>query len=96
MIHSRYYGDLSQFREKSWSVRLVEGFIEDNRVRTVQCEDCDSSSKIVVMKYGDSNLVLYGCGNRKCKHILIRMKIDSDAEEPAVLERASEILVESS
>jgi hypothetical protein len=40
-------------------------------------------------------LTLYGCSNRKCKHILMRMKISSDADEPEALERADEIVLEN-
>ncbi len=90
MIHYRYYSDLTLFKEKSWSVKLVNGFITNNRVRTQLCENCDSTSQIVVINNADPNLALYGCSNRKCKHILMRLKISSEAEEPEVLERADE------
>jgi hypothetical protein len=82
-------------KEKSWSVKLVEGFITDNKVRTEHCEDCDSISQIVAINNADPNLALYGCSNRKCKHILMRMKFSSDADEPEALERADEIVLEN-
>jgi hypothetical protein len=90
MIHYRYYSDLTLFKEKSWSVRLVDGFITDNRVRSQECENCDATSQIVAINRADPNLALYGCSNRKCKHILMRMKISSEAKEPEVLDRAEE------
>ena len=95
MIHSRSYGDLSLFKEKSWSVKLVEGYITNNRVRTHQCENCASTSHVVVINRADPNLALFGCGNRKCKHILMRMRISLDMDESAVL-GAEEILVGNS
>ena len=85
MIHNRSYTDLSLFKEKSWSVKVVDGFITNNRVRTQQCENCDSTSYLVAINHADPNLTLFGCGNRKCKHILMRMRISSYMDESTIL-----------
>jgi predicted nucleic acid-binding Zn ribbon protein len=62
-------------KEKSWSVRLVSGSILDNKVKTYQCKDCQSTAKLVLVNKDDPNLLLYGCNGNKCKHALIRVKV---------------------
>jgi hypothetical protein len=64
-------------KEKSWSVRLVDGYILDNQVRGKNCGNCESVSKIVANNFSNPNLVLYGCNGHKCKHKLIRLKFYS-------------------
>jgi hypothetical protein len=61
------------YKVKSWSVKVVDGYILNNQVRSVQCKGCDSATKLVVGNNDDPNLILYGCGGHKCKHTLIRM-----------------------
>ena len=69
---------LGFFREKSWAVRLVNGYILDSQVKADQCRDCDSNTKLVVSNNNDPDLLLYGCNGHKCKHILIRIKFPEE------------------
>ena len=62
------------YKEKSWSVKLVEGYVLNNLVRSNHCKGCDSTARLVVNNNGNPDLLLYGCNGHKCKHILIRMK----------------------
>lgn len=78
-------GMLGFFREKSWTVRLVNGYILDNQVRADQCRDCDSNTKLVVSSNSDPDLLLYGCKGHKCKHILIRVKFPEENQTPLTL-----------
>jgi hypothetical protein len=64
-------------KEKSWSVRLVDGYVQNNQITSEQCKGCDCVTKLVVGNNGDNNLVLYGCDGHKCKHTLIRMNFGS-------------------
>ncbi len=64
---------LSLFKEKSWSVKLVNGYASNSQVRADRCKGCESTTKFVVGNNNDEDLVLYGCNGHKCKHILIRM-----------------------
>ncbi len=65
---------MSIFKEKSWSVKLVEGYVLNNLVRSDHCKGCASNTNLVVNNTGTPDLLLYGCNGHKCKHILIRMK----------------------
>ena len=78
--HSEQNGYFIPVKEKYWEVKLVNGFIEDSHVRSTKCENCNSKSEVVVRNNADPDLALFGCNNRKCKHALIRMKINSEAE----------------
>jgi len=74
---------LSIFKEKSWSVRLVDGYILGNQVRGMHCDNCDGISKLVANNFGNPNMVLFGCNGHKCKHRLIRLYFYStDMEVP--------------
>ena len=63
-------------KEKSWVARVVEGKLIDGEVRAEQCQDCRSSCDLIAFYKGDSNSLLYGCTNSKCKHILIHVKFN--------------------
>ncbi len=82
-------------KEKSWSVKLIKGYILNNQVRNNYCGTCKSTSRPVAGNYNDPNIVLFGCNDRKCKHILMRMKIGSEADELDVRGRADEIVLEN-
>jgi len=69
---------LSFVKVKSWSVKVVDGYILNDQVRSAQCKGCDSATKLVVGNNDDPNLILYGCGDHKCKHTLIRMNFSSE------------------
>ncbi len=68
---------MSFYKVKSWSVKVVDGYILNDQVRSAQCKGCDSATKLVVGNNDDPNLILYGCGGHKCKHTLIRMDFGS-------------------
>jgi hypothetical protein len=74
-IHSRYDGYYAPVKEKSWSVKLFDGRIMNGRVLSGHCENCAGTSQVVAHNFGDADLVLFGCNNRRCKHTLIRMRI---------------------
>ena len=63
---------LSPFKEKSWSVLLMRGYVFDDQVRAPQCANCKSTTQALTVNFGNPNLYLYGCRNSKCKHRLLR------------------------
>ena len=77
MFHKGGIVLLGFVKEKSWSVRLVNGYVANNQIRSENCKGCESITKLVVGNNGNNDLVLYGCGGHKCKHTLIRMKFGS-------------------
>jgi len=83
---------LTLFKEKSWSVRLSDGHVLNNQVRTENCGDCESRSYLVARNYSDPNVVLFGCNGHRCKHKLIRLRVNSDWEEPEGFEELPSIL----
>ena len=68
-------------KEKSWSVRLAFGQVLNGRVRSEQCGNCDSVAKLIIGNNDDSNLVLYGCNSKSCKHILMRVDFTSSGPQ---------------
>ncbi len=78
---------LSFVKDKSWSVRLVDGYILGNQVRGKNCGNCESISKLVANNFGNPNMVLYGCNGHKCKHKLIRLNFYSGNLEVATLNK---------
>jgi hypothetical protein len=74
------HSELIDFRltkEKSWSVRIVEGQLLDGKVRAKQCSQCKHSGNLVAIGRGNSNSTLYGCAENKCRHVLIYVKFGS-------------------
>ena len=74
------YSELISFRlikEKSWSVRIVEGQLLDGKVRATQCSECKHSCELVTVGCGNSNSILYGCSGNKCRHVLIHVEFGS-------------------
>jgi hypothetical protein len=72
--------DLFDFRlikEKSWSVRIVQGELLDGKVRAKQCLQCKHSCNLVAIECRNSNSILYGCSGSKCPHVLIHVKSSS-------------------
>jgi hypothetical protein len=67
------------FKEKSWSLKIVDGHISNNKVRAEQCVDCKSSCELVTYSCGDPNMVLYGCKGHKCKHTVIRLRFSPES-----------------
>jgi len=68
-------------KEKSWSVRIVEGELLDGKVRAKQCSQCKHSSDLVVIGHGNSNSILYGCTGNKCRHVLIHVEPSSASNQ---------------
>jgi hypothetical protein len=69
--------DFRSIKEKSWSVRIVEGQLLDGKVRAKQCSQCKHSGDLVAIGCGNSNSILYGCPENKCRHVLIHVKFGS-------------------
>jgi hypothetical protein len=65
---------LGMFKEKSWSVRLVNGYILNNQVKSDLCKGCESATKLIAGNNDDPDLLLFGCAGHRCKHVLIRLK----------------------
>lgn len=63
-----------QTNEKSWVVRLTEGFLAGDQVRSLQCNGCGLKTVPILANNADGGLFLFGCPNRKCRHMLIRFK----------------------
>jgi hypothetical protein len=66
-----------QFKEKSWSVLLVKGYVMNDQVRAVRCENCKSITEALTANHNNPNLLLYGCKDTKCKHRLVRLDFES-------------------
>jgi hypothetical protein len=73
----------NSIKEKSWSVLLVKGYVLNDQVRAERCEDCKSTTEVLIKNYNNPNLLLYGCRDSKCKHRLLRL--DFNAEIPPKL-----------
>lgn len=69
---------LSIHKEKSWSVKLVEGSVLGDQVRAEQCKGCDRTPQLVIGNNDESNMLLYGCVSQKCRHSLIRVDLSRD------------------
>jgi len=70
---------LSPFKEKSWSILLVRGYVLDDQVRALQCENCKSITHVLTANFGNPNLILFGCTEAKCRHRLLRLDFDDAA-----------------
>jgi hypothetical protein len=74
------YSELIDFRlkkEKSWSVRIVKGQLLDGKVRAEQCSQCKHSCDLIAIGCGNSNSVLYGCAESRCRQVLIHVEPSS-------------------
>lgn len=69
------------YKEKSWSVLLVKGYVRNDQVRAERCENCKSTTEVLTANYGNPNLLLYGCKDSKCKHRLLRLNFDDGASK---------------
>jgi hypothetical protein len=69
--------DFRLIKEKSWSVRIVKGQLLDGKVRAKQCLQCNHSCDLVAIGCGNSNSILYGCTENKCRHVLIHVESGS-------------------
>jgi hypothetical protein len=64
-------------KEKSWSIKLVPGFIFQEQERGGHCSDCTGTASIVAYNLGNPNMVLFGCNGSKCQHKLIKLSFGS-------------------
>jgi len=64
------------FKEKSWSVSLIKGYVSNDQVKAEDCENCKSTSKILIANFNNPNLILFGCKDSKCKHRLLRLNFN--------------------
>ncbi len=86
-------------KEKSWSVLLVRGYVLNNEVRAIRCENCKSTTEVLAANHHNPNLLLYGCKDAKCRHRMVRLDFDRQntlLKSPAMLEKPSEFSVSSS
>jgi hypothetical protein len=79
---------LGLLNEKSWSIRLIDGYISGNQVKSKSCGNCESVSRLVANNFSDPNMVLYGCTGHKCKNKLIRLKFYSGSLDVPMLTKA--------
>ncbi len=80
----------SFFKEKSWSVRLANGFVLNGDVRSNRCSDCNNSPILLLGNCSDPDLLLYGCTGHKCKHTLIRVRVTSNIDNDAEILKSFE------
>jgi len=80
---------LSNFKLKSWSVFLVEGYLINEQVRALRCENCKSNTEILVTNHHNPNLLLYGCRDNKCKHCLLRLDLANEISNKLALQQAA-------
>jgi hypothetical protein len=66
---------LSLIKEKSWSVKLENGYVLGSQVKANRCKGCESTAKLVAGNNDNPDLLLYGCHGHRCKHVLIRVKV---------------------
>jgi hypothetical protein len=83
-IGAANFSMLSNFKEKSWIVMLVKGYVQNNHVRAKRCENCKSTSEALTLNFNKHNLLLYGCKDSKCKHRLMRLDFNAGAEQMLV------------
>lgn len=67
------------FKDKS-SVMLLKGYVFNDTVKAMQCQDCRSISEVLVTNFNNPNLLLYGCKDSKCKHKILRLSFDGAPE----------------
>jgi hypothetical protein len=82
---------LSFLKEKSWSIRLANGFVLNGNVKSDRCLGCDNSPRLLLGNCSDPNLLLYGCTGHKCKHTLIRVRVGSNNQDDAEMLKSPEI-----
>jgi hypothetical protein len=75
-----------QFKEKSWSVLLVKGYVMNDQVRAPRCENCKSITEVLTANHNNPNLLLYGCKDTKCKHRLVRLDFDSGVSKKLLID----------
>ena len=64
--------------EKSWRVSVIKGYVSNDQVKAEDCENCKSTSKVLVTNFNNPNLILLGCKDSKCKHRLLRLNLSEE------------------
>jgi hypothetical protein len=80
-------------KEKSWSVLLVRGYVLNDEVRAIRCENCKSTTEVLTANHHNPNLLLYGCKDAKCRHRMVRLDFNGQntlLKSPVMLEKPSE------
>lgn len=76
----------NSFKEKSWSVLLIKGYVSNDKVRAEHCENCKSTTEVLTTNYNNPNLLLNGCKDNKCKHRLLRLDFDAEVSKKLLLQ----------
>ena len=65
---------LTEPKEKSWSVKVIDGYSSDDigSIKTSRCGDCMSKPVLIAVNPSNPRLVLLGCQDCKCLHKVIR------------------------
>jgi hypothetical protein len=71
----------NSFKEKSWSVLLLQGHVTNAQVRAERCENCKSTTEVLTANYNNPNLLLYGCKDTKCKHRFLRLNLENEISQ---------------
>jgi hypothetical protein len=74
------------FKEKSWSVLLIKGYVMNDQVRAERCENCRSTTEKLTANQGNPNLLLYGCKDIKCRHRMLKLDFDADVSKKRCFE----------
>jgi len=74
------------FKEKSWSVLLIKGYVSNDQVRGTRCENCKSTTEVLTANHNNPNLLLYGCKDTKCKHRLLRLDFNSGVSKKSLID----------
>lgn len=56
---------------------MVKGYVFNDQVRADRCENCKSTTEVLIKNYNNPNLLLYGCRDSKCKHRLLRLDFNA-------------------
>ncbi len=77
-------------REKSWSVRLTNGYVLDGQVKSARCRGCERKPKLLIGNDNNPDLVLFGCEGSRCRHTLIRMNLRQASEQKMLMIKLAE------
>jgi hypothetical protein len=75
-------------KEKSWSVLLIKGYVLNDQVRAERCENCKSTTEVLIKNFNNPNLLLYGCRDNKCKHRLLRLDFNAEIPQELLMREA--------
>ena len=61
---------------KTWSVRLIKGYVLNDQVKATQCANCKSTAYALAVNFSNPNLFLFACRDAKCRHRMLRFDFD--------------------